>query len=83
MIHFTMVPLKYEGTLDNNVFQVPESPGTEAVLNAQAKMWTGWCYGMLDPELELYNFVANRWPFINLEYRTTTTQQLPLTFSLS
>jgi hypothetical protein len=83
MIRFTTNPLKYEGTLDNNVFQVPESPSTEAVLNAQAKMWTGWRYGMLDPELELYNFVADRWPFINIKSRSGHRPQLPLTFSLS
>ena len=83
MIRFTTKPLKYEGTLENNLFQVPESPSTEAVLNSHALMWSGWQFGMLDPELELYNFVANRWPFINLESRASSSQQLPLEFSLS
>jgi hypothetical protein len=83
MIRFTTIPLKYEGTLENDVFQVPESPSTEAVLNSHARVWTGWQFGMLDPELELYNFVANRWQFINLESRTSNSQQMPLEFSLS
>jgi len=83
MIHFTTIPLKYEGTLDNNVFQVLESPSTEAVLNALAKTWSGWQFGALDPELELYNFVADKWPFVNLESRESKTQQLPVTFSES
>jgi hypothetical protein len=83
MIRFTTKPLKYEGTLENNLFQVPESPSTEAVLNTYARTWSGWQFGMLDPELELYNYVANRWPFINLEARAYSSQQLPLEFSLS
>jgi len=83
MIRFTTIPLKYEGTLKDNVFEVPESPSTEAVLNTHAKAWEGKSYGCVDPELELYNFVANRWPFINLESRSNHRPQLPLTFSLS
>ncbi len=83
MIHFTTVPLKFEGTLEDNVFSIPESPSTEAVLNTHVKAWKGKRFGSVDPELELYNFVADRWPFINLECRTSHRPQLPLTFSLS
>ena len=83
MIHFNTVPLKYEGTLDNHMFRVPESPGTEEVLNMHAKLWRGKRFGSVDPELELYNFVADRWPFINLMARSGQRPQLPLTFSLS
>lgn len=83
MIHFTTIPLKYEGTLEDNVFSIPESPSTEAVLNTHAKAWKGKRYGSVDPELELYNFVANRWPFIYLECRSNHRPQLPLIFSLS
>ncbi len=83
MIRFTTIPLKYEGTLENNVFSVPDSASTEDVLNVQARLWQGKRYGSLDPELELYNFVADRWPFINIVTRTTQRPQLPLTFSLS
>ncbi len=83
MIHFTTIPLKYEGTLENNVFHVPESPSTEDVLNAHAKSWAGKRFGSVDPELELYNFVADRWPFLHLASRTVQRRQLPLTFSLS
>ena len=82
-IEFTTVPLNYEGTLENNVFSVPESPGTADVLNLHARMWKGARYGSVDPELELYNFVANRWPFIKVLYRKAHRRQLPLTFSLS
>jgi hypothetical protein len=66
MIRFATIPLKYEGTLQNNIFRVPQSPSTEGVLNSQAKLWPGKKLGSIDPELELYNFVAERWPFINL-----------------
>ena len=83
MIRFTTIPLKYEGALKDNVFEVPDSPSTEAVLNTHVKAWKGKRYPSIDPELELYNFVANRWPFINLESRSNHRPQLPLTFSLS
>jgi hypothetical protein len=83
MIHFKTVPLKFEGTLKDNRFSVPESPSTEAVLNIHVKAWKGKRYGSVDAELELYNFVADRWPFVNLESRTSQRPQLPLTFSLS
>jgi hypothetical protein len=66
MIRFTTIPLQYEGVLENNVFHVPDSPSTEEVLNTHAKLWTGKKLGSMDPELELYNFVADRWPFITL-----------------
>ena len=69
MIRFTTIPLKYEGTLEDNVFCVPDSPSTEDVLNTHAKLWGGKKLGSVDPELELYNFVADRWPFINLTSR--------------
>jgi hypothetical protein len=82
MIHFKTVPLKYEGTLKDDQFFVPESPSTEAVLNTHARVWKKR-YGCLDVELELFNFVADRWPFVNLESRTSQRPQLPLTFSLS
>jgi hypothetical protein len=82
MIQFTTIPLKYEGTLKNNVFAVPESPSTEVLLNTQAKLWQGKRFGSMDPELELYNFVADRWPFVNLASRVPQRAQLPLTFSL-
>ena len=83
MIHFTTVPLRYEGTLKDNVFEVPESPSTEAVLNAIARAWKGKRFESVDGELQLYNFVARRWPFIHLESRADHRPQLPLTFSLS
>jgi len=83
MIRFTTVPLKYEGTLENNIFHVPDSPSTEDVLNTHAKLWKGKGFESVDPELELYNFVADRWPFINLESRSGQRPQLPLTFSPS
>jgi hypothetical protein len=83
MISFTTIPLKYEGFLDNNVFYIPDSPSTEDVLNTQAKLWKGKKFGSMDPELELYNFVADRWPFINIKSRSGHRPQLPLTFSLS
>ena len=82
-IRFKTVPLKYEGTLENNVFSVPDSPSTEDVLNSHAKLWSRMKYGSVDPELDLYNFVADRWPFIHLLSRTVHRRQLPLTFSLS
>jgi hypothetical protein len=69
MIRFTTIPLKHEGTLVDNVFHVPESPSTEEVLNTHARLWEGKKIGSVDPELELYNFVADRWPFINLTSR--------------
>jgi len=83
MIHFSTIPLKYEGTLDNNGFHVPGSPSTEDVLNTVAKLWKGKRMGSVDPELELYNFVANRWPFIHLTSRSDQRPQLPLRFSFS
>jgi hypothetical protein len=83
MIHFTTIPLKYEGTLEDNIFHVPASQSTEDVLNAQAKSWTGKRLGSVDAELELYNHVADNWPFVNLTSRTAQRRQLPLTFSLS
>ena len=83
MIHFTTIPLKYEGTLEDNVFSIPESPSTEMLLNTHARCWKGKRYGSMDPELELYNYVANNWPFINLTSRVAQRRQLPLTFSLS
>jgi hypothetical protein len=84
MIHFRTVPLKFEGTLEGRVFQVPDSPSTEDVLNSYVKLWKGKRLGSMDSELELYNFVANRWPFINLTSRSTQRlPQLPLTFELS
>lgn len=69
MIRFTTIPLKYVGTLENNVFSVPDSPSTEDVLNTHVKLWKGKKLGCMDPELELYNFVADRWPFITLTSR--------------
>jgi hypothetical protein len=69
MIRFTTIPLKYEGVLEDGAFRVPESPSTEGVLNTYARLWTGKKLGSVDPELELYNFVADRWPFINLTSR--------------
>ena len=83
MIHFTTIPLKYEGTLEDNVFSVPDSPSTETLLNTYVRLWTGQRYGSMDPELELYNFVANRWPFVHLRSRVSQHRQLPVTFSLS
>lgn len=85
MIHFNTIPLKYEGTLDNDIFHVPESPSTEEVLNTHARLWKGKSLGSMDPELELYNFVADRWPFINLTGRSSQRPQAPLksSFSLS
>ena len=97
MIRFLTNPLKYEGTLENNVFSVPDSPGTEDVLNSHAKLWRGKTVDSVDPELELYNFVADRWPFINLTSRQVVPgesdtirlffpdhrPQLPATFSPS
>ena len=83
MIHFTTIPLKYEGTLENGVFRVPDSPSTEDVLNTHARLWKGKRVGSVDPELELYNFVADRWPFIHLTSRTAQREQLRLAFSLS
>jgi hypothetical protein len=83
MIRFTTVPLKYEGVLEDDTFRVPDSPSTEDVLNTLAKLWKGKRFGSVDPELELYNFVADRWPFINLTSRSNYRRQLPLTFSLS
>ena len=83
MILFTTIPLKYEGTLENNVFSIPESPSTEMLLNSQSRAWKGKRYGSVDPELELYNFVADRWPFMNITSRVSQRRQLPLTFSLS
>jgi hypothetical protein len=68
MIRFTTIPLKYEGKLDKNIFQIPESPSTESVLNNHAKLWKPR-KGSMDPELDLYNFVADRWPFITLTSR--------------
>jgi len=68
MIRFTTIPLKHEGVLQNNVFRVPDSPSTEDVLNTHAKLWKAKRSSM-DPELELYNFVAARWPFITLTSR--------------
>jgi len=83
MIFFTTSPLKHEGILENNTFCVPDSPSTEDVLNTHARLWKRKRLGSVDPELELYNFVANRWPFINLLSRSNHRPQLPLTFSLS
>jgi hypothetical protein len=83
MIHFTTIPLKYEGTLENNVFRIPYSPSTEDVLNTHAKLWKGKRMGSMDPELELYNFVADRWPFINLTSRSDHRPGLPISFSMS
>jgi hypothetical protein len=84
MIHFNTIPLNYEGTLDNDVFRVPASPSTEEVLNIHAKLWKRKTLWSMDPELELYNFVADRWPFIHLTSRSDDQRpQLPLTFSLS
>ena len=84
MIHFSTIPLKYEGTLEDNTFHVPASPSTEEVLNTHARLWKGKKLGSMDPELELYNFVADRWPFINLTGRSDDQRpQLPVRFSLS
>jgi hypothetical protein len=82
MIRFITIPLKHEGILEDNIFRVPDSPSTEDVLNTHAKLWKGKRFGSMDPELELYNFVADRWPFINLASRLNYRRQLPLTFSL-
>ena len=83
MICFTTFPLRLEGTLKDNSFEVPESRSTEAVLNAIARAWKGARVGSVDPELELYNFVARRWPFISIESRANHRPQLPLAFSPS
>jgi hypothetical protein len=85
MICFTTIPLKYEGVLDNDIFCVPESTATEDVLNSHAKLWKGRQVDSLDGELQLYNFVADHWPFITLTSRKFTGHrpQLPLEFSLS
>jgi hypothetical protein len=69
MIRFTTIPLRYDGTLEKDVFRVPDSPSTEQLLNTHAKLWQGKKLGSMDPELELYNFVADRWPFITLTSR--------------
>jgi len=68
MIRFTTNPLKYDGTLERTTFRVPESPSTEDVLNTHAKLFVPR-KGSMDPELDLYNFVADRWPFISLTSR--------------
>jgi hypothetical protein len=68
MIRFTTVPLRHEGKLKNNQFEVPESPSTQNVLNIHARLWASK-RGSMDPELDLYNFVADRWPFLNLTSR--------------
>jgi hypothetical protein len=85
MIHFTTIPLKYDGVLKNNTFRVPDSPSTEEVLNTHARLWKGKKFGSMDPELELYNFVADRWPFITLISRADGLYlpQLPRAMSLS
>ena len=84
MIHFNTIPLKYKGTLEDSVFHIPDSPSTEEVLNTHVRLWKGKKVGSVDPELELYNFVADRWPFINLTSRSDDHRpQLPVTFSLS
>ncbi len=85
MIRFTTIPLRYEGTLGNACFSVPESPSTEDFLNSHATLWKGTRVGSIDPDFELYNFVADRWPFLNLESRSSKSYraQLPLVFSLS
>jgi len=83
MIHFTTIPLKYEGTLKDNAFCVPDSPSTESFLNSHATLWKDTRVGTVDPELELYNFVEERWPFMSFESRTSQRLQLPLEFSLS
>jgi hypothetical protein len=68
MIRFTTIPLKYEGVLENDIFRIPESPSTQDVLNSHAKLWKARRSSM-DPELDLYNFVAERWPFITMTSR--------------
>lgn len=87
MICFTTIPLKHEGVLENNVFSIPDSPSTEDVLNTHARLWKGKRLGSVDPELELYNFVAKRWPFITLISRAepalSYSAQEPGMFSLS
>ena len=68
MIRFRTTPLQFEGTLEGDVFRVPDSPSTQDVLNTHARLWPGKS-GSMDPELDLYNFVADRWPFISLTSR--------------
>jgi hypothetical protein len=68
MIRFTTVPLRLEGRLQNDHFEVPESLSTQEVLNIHARLWKTK-RGSMDPELDLYNFVADRWPFLNLTSR--------------
>ena len=68
MIRFTTIPLKHEGVLENNIFHVPESPSTEDVLNSHAKLYR-IPRSMVDTEFDLYNFVADSWPFITLTSR--------------
>jgi hypothetical protein len=68
MIRFSTIPLKHDGVLEDNLFQVPESPSTGEVLNIHARLWKARKSSM-DPELDLYNFVADRWPFITLNSR--------------
>lgn len=68
MIRFTTIPLKHEGVLQDDTFRVPESPSTESVLNVHARLYRA-DRPSVDPELELYNFVADTWPFISLNSR--------------
>ena len=68
MIRFTTNPLNHQGTLERDAFHVPESPSTQEVLNTHAKLFVPR-KGSMDPELDLYNFVADRWPFISLTSR--------------
>ena len=68
MIRFTTIPLKHQGVLEDNVFHIPESPGTEDFLNNYAKVYH-LHRASVDPELDLYNFVADTWPFLSLTSR--------------
>lgn len=68
MIRFTTIPLKHAGVLKDDTFRVPASPSTEDVLNVHARLYRAKM-PTVDPELELYNFVADTWPFIVLNSR--------------
>lgn len=65
MIHFKIMPQGQSGTLQDANFNVPFSRTTEEVLNLHAEVFQSR-RGSLDPELDLFNFVADRCPFITL-----------------
>ncbi len=77
MIRFSTIPLKHEGVLDDRVFHVPDSPGTEKLLNVHVKLWKGKRLYSMDPELELFNFVEKRWPFLTMVSRDGLEDKRP------